>query len=97
MKEFKTEERTVVGIGQPADWRDPPSIFIGLSDVAFAAMHDGRTHEHQIDANGMKVNIIIFREPTLKDCRAKLMDTGRTLGLADHELPIVGIPKKEGS
>lgn len=96
LKEFTPKERTVVGIGQPVDWRDPPTVVIGVSEDAFAAMEDGRTHTHQVDANGMMVNIILFREKTLAECRAKLTETGETLGLADHELPIVGIPEKKG-
>lgn len=97
MKEFKTEERTVVGIGQPADWRDPPTVVIGMSEVAFAAMADGRTHTIQVDAGGLPVNIIIFRGTDLTDCRKQISDTGKTLGLANHELPIVGIPEKKGN
>lgn len=96
MKEFTTEEKTVVAIGQAADWRDPAIVVIGLSDVAFAAMADGRTHTVDLTSQGILVQIVIFREPTLAACRAKLTETQTTLGLADHKLPDVGIPEKKG-
>src|SRR3546814_14252142 len=90
MKEFKPQEKTVVAIGQPADWRDPATVVIGMSDVAFAAMADGRTHTVDLTSQGISVQIVIFREPTLAACRAKLTETQTTLGLADHKLPDVG-------
>src|SRR3546814_4484954 len=96
MKEFKPQEKTVVAIGQPADWRDPATVVIGMSDVAFAAMADGRTHTVDLTSQGISVQIVIFREPTLAACRAKLTETQTTLGLADHKLPDGGIPEKKG-
>src|SRR3546814_11877199 len=78
MKEFKPQEKTVVAIGQPADWRDPATVVIGMSDVAFAAMADGRTHTVDLTSQGMSVQIVIFREPTLAACRAKLTETQTT-------------------
>src|SRR3546814_16936573 len=96
MKEFKPQEKTVVAIGQPADWRDPATVVIGMSDVAFAAMADGRTHTVDLTSQGISVQIVIFREPTLAACRATLTETQTTLGLADPNLPGVGIPEQKG-
>src|SRR3546814_7937001 len=96
MKEFKPQEKTVVAIGQPADWRDPATVVIGMSDVAFDAMADGRTHTVDLTSQGISVQIVIFREPTLADCRAKLTETQTTPGLPAPKLPQGGTPKKNG-
>src|SRR3546814_15092611 len=69
MKEFKPQEKTVVAIGQPADWRDPATVVIGMSDVAFAAMADGRTHTVDLTSQGISVQIVIFREPRSEERR----------------------------
>lgn len=96
MKEFRPDQRTIVALASPADWRDPSTIVIGLSEVAFDAMSDGRTHTVSAVVDGSTVQVVIFRGKTLEDCRAQLSETSTTLGVPTSALPDVGIKTKAG-
>lgn len=89
-KPLEQHEKIAVAIGTSnEEHNDIASVIIGMHPDAFEAIRDGRTHTVSLTAYGLPVEVIIFREPSLEACLAKLGQAKSNI----NDLPDLGIKR----